>query len=114
MADIIEPAKTSRSRCRHCRKDIEEGDLRFGSDIEGLYGDGGSAYSWFHLRCASQRMPDRLVVLLRRERGSRLRSMRIDGLDKLIAACDTAIKKNASPYPYGERSPSNRAKCIKC
>src|SRR5262249_6238881 len=110
MSDIIEPAKTSRSRCRHCRKDIEEGDLRFGSDIEGFYGDGGSSYSWFHLRCASQRMPDRLLVLLKKERSK----TRIEDYDKLVASCEVAQKKSASTYPYGERAPSGRARCIKC
>lgn len=111
-SDVLEPAVSSRSRCRHCRKEIEEGDLRFGSDYEGLYGDGGPAYVWFHVRCASQRMPDRLLPLLKR--ASRSTRASLDDFDKILAACDKNLKKSTSKFPYGERAASGRAKCISC
>jgi hypothetical protein len=112
MSDVLEPAVSSRSRCRHCRKEIEEGDLRFGSDYEGLYGDGAASYVWFHVRCASQRMPDRLLPLLRKATRSARESL--DDFDKILAACDKNLKKSTSKFPYGERAASGRAKCIKC
>ncbi len=108
--NVIEPARTSRSRCRHCRKQIEEGDLRFGSDHEGMYADGAEAYGWFHLRCAAQRLPEALREVLKRVK----KPGEIPDYDKLVATCDLSLKKSASRYPYGERAPSGRARCIRC
>lgn len=108
--NVIEPARTSRSRCRHCRKEIEEGDLRFGSDHEGMYADGAEAYGWYHLRCAAQRLPEALRDALKKVK----KPGEIPDHDKLVATCDLSLKKSASRYPYGERAPSGRARCIRC
>jgi len=110
MSDVIELARSSRSRCRECRSNIEEGDLRFGSDLLGLYSDSGSdAFAWYHLKCAARRMPERLL--------SELKTMPksdVDDYDALVAACQTHVKKAASKFPYGERAATGRARCIKC
>jgi hypothetical protein len=106
--DVIEEAKSARSSCRQCRRGIEKGALRFGADESGFYGD-GSSYSWFHLKCGAQRMPDRLANALKKEGPSR-----IPDFASLLEACEKAQQKAASTYPYGERAPTSRARCMKC
>jgi hypothetical protein len=110
MSDVIELARSARSRCRECRGDIEEGDLRFGSDHEGLHGDGSASYAWYHLRCATRRVPEKLLAAMARLKNPQ----ELEGYAALVATCNTNIKKGQSRYPYGERAPSGRAKCIKC
>ena len=51
-AYVIEGARSSRSRCKTCRRKIDKGGLRIGMLIEGPYGTG---YLWHHLRCAARR-----------------------------------------------------------
>ena len=52
---VIEGARSSRSKCKSCRKKIEKGILRLGILIEGPYGIG---YLWHHLTCAAKRRLD--------------------------------------------------------
>ena len=55
---VIEGARSSRSRCKTCRRTIDKGALRIGMLIEGPYGTG---YLWHHLRCAARRQFDRVA-----------------------------------------------------
>ena len=55
-AYVIEGARSSRSRCKSCRRKIDKGVLRIGVLIEGPYGTG---YLWHHLRCAARRQFER-------------------------------------------------------
>ncbi len=109
MSDTIELARTSRSRCRECRKEIDEGEFRFGSDREGLYADGAEAWGWFHLKCASRRLPERLLATLKT-----VRKRDVEDYEDLVATCTTSLKKAQSQFPYGERAPTGRAKCVRC
>ena len=52
---VIEGARSSRSKCKSCRKKIDKGVLRLGVLIEGPYGIG---YLWHHLTCAAKRRLD--------------------------------------------------------
>lgn len=108
FSDVIEAAKSSRSTCRGCRRRIEQGEMRFGADEAGFYGDGES-YSWFHLRCAAQRLPDRALTALKAEGPTS-----IPDFAALVDACERAVQKAASRYPYGERAPTGRARCLEC
>jgi len=63
MPDVIEPAKTGRSRCRGCGRTIGRGELRFGESLPNPYGEGESLY-WYHLVCAACMRPDRLGPVL--------------------------------------------------
>ncbi len=49
---VIEGARSSRAKCKTCRKTIDKGVLRLGVLIEGPYGIG---YLWHHLTCAAKR-----------------------------------------------------------
>ena len=51
----IESARSSRSRCRTCRRKIDKDKLRLGILLEGPYGTG---YLWHHLTCAAKRRAD--------------------------------------------------------
>lgn len=106
--DVIEEAKSARSTCRGCRRGIEKGELRFGADESGFYGDGAS-YSWFHLKCGAQRMPDRVLDAVKTEGPSK-----IPDFAQLIEICEKASLRAASRYPYGERAPTSRSRCLKC
>ena len=48
----LEAARSSRSKCRTCRRKIDKGLLRLGILLEGPYGTG---YVWHHLTCAAKR-----------------------------------------------------------
>lgn len=52
MAELIEVAKTGRSRCRVCRAVIASDTLRFG-DNQQAFGFEGTTTAWFHLECAA-------------------------------------------------------------
>ena len=106
--DVIEEAKSARSSCRGCRRGIEKGELRFGADESGFYGDGAS-YSWFHLKCGAQRLPDRVLDAVKKEGPGK-----IPDFDQLLEICEKSAQKAASKYPYGERAPTSRARCMKC
>ena len=51
MSDVIEAAKTGRSKCRGCKEKIEKGDLRFGEEVPNLFADEEDALTlhWFHV-----------------------------------------------------------------
>ena len=49
---VIEGARSSRSKCKACRRKIDKGALRIGILIEGPYGTG---YMWHHIKCAARR-----------------------------------------------------------
>ncbi|AKT42681.1 ankyrin repeat domain-containing protein [Chondromyces crocatus] len=52
----LEAAKSDRSRCRHCKKKIAHGELRFGVD-EQLAEKSHQVTHWFHLGCGAQSHP---------------------------------------------------------
>ena len=52
---LIENARSSRSKCRTCRRKIDKDTLRIGVLLEGPYGTG---YLWHHLNCAAKRRFD--------------------------------------------------------
>ncbi len=64
---VIEPARSSRSKCKACRRAIDKGVLRIGILISGPFGDG---YLGHHLACAARRRledveeADRAALLL--------------------------------------------------
>ena len=68
-----------------------------------------AAWGWFHLKCASRRLPEQLLATLKT-----LRKSEVEDYDDLVAACSTHVKKAQSQFPYGERAPTGRAKCIRC
>jgi hypothetical protein len=108
MGHVIEPAKSSRAKCRKCREALTKGELRFGHELESAFSD-GTSYQWYHLSCAAQKVPLDFGPTLEAYDGD------IDNrseLRELVAK----NRKKAKPknLPYGERAPSGRASCMSC
>jgi hypothetical protein len=102
MPDVIEKAKSSRSKCRHCGLGIEEGERRFGtSELLGGFPQKGT--TWFHLACAARHLPDQTLAVLGKSRA-----------DASIIAIAKAAAKARPRFPFGERAASARANCLAC
>jgi Poly(ADP-ribose) polymerase and DNA-Ligase Zn-finger region len=110
MANVIEEAKSGRASCRTCRKAIAKGELRLGVETQTQFSDTPSM-QWHHLLCAAAKQPVELKAALAEYTGEVANRAEID------AAMEAAIKKgNAKPagYPYVDRAPTGRAKCMQC
>lgn len=109
MGHRIEPAKTGRAGCRTCRQAIGKGELRFGEETLNAFSDsGGTTMQWHHLRCAAQKKPHELKEALAAFEGE---VPDREALDQLVREGELKVKP---AFPYIERSPSGRSKCIEC
>lgn len=107
-AHKIENARSNRSKCKVCRKKIEQGTARFGIRIEGPFGQG---YIWQHLRCAAG--ADFAAVKEAYEAKIAEPDVELPPLDELekhVVEADKR-KKKKKEIPYAELDPSGRAKC---
>ena len=108
---LIEAARSSRSRCRTCRRKIDKGVLRIGVLLEGPYGTG---YIWHHLNCAAKRRPDDVEAAYEQQAWAEgVEVPALEALRKLREAADEARAQRKDP-PYVEIAPSGRAKCKNC
>ncbi|HEX7843776.1 MAG TPA: hypothetical protein VF469_40155 [Kofleriaceae bacterium] len=110
MANVIEEAKSGRASCRTCRKPIGKGELRLGVETQNQFSDTPSL-AWHHLPCAAAKHPDELRAALAEYPGE------VPGRAELDAAMDAAAKKASarpSGFPYVDRAPTGRAKCLQC
>jgi len=114
-AYVIEGARSSRSRCKSCRRSIDKGSLRIGFLIEGPFGTG---YLWHHLRCAARRDFGRVEEAYRAEawNAAKERPKDLPSLEELGRARDEALEKKMArrELPYVEVAPSGRSKCKQC
>jgi Poly(ADP-ribose) polymerase and DNA-Ligase Zn-finger region len=109
MAHTIEVAKSGRAGCRTCRNPIAKGELRFGEETPNQFGDAGDmSYRWHHLKCAAQKLPDELRTALADYTGEVADRAE---LDTLMAAADAS---KPPPFPYADRAPTGRARCLGC
>ena len=112
---VIEGARSSRSRCKTCRRKIDKGALRLGILIEGPYGIG---YMWHHLNCAARRQFDRVREAYQEEAwlNAKEAPTRLPGIEtlELQQQKDEERRKNKKDIPYVEVDPSGRAKCKHC
>jgi hypothetical protein len=106
MAETIEVAKTGRARCRVCRQSIEKGALRFGEEQPSAFSE-GMQWVWHHLTCAAKKKPVQVRSALAAFSGE------VPGREELEAALAEA-DKTASVFPYAERAPTGRSKCLHC
>jgi hypothetical protein len=112
---VIEGARSSRSRCKTCRRAIPKGALRLGILIEGPYGKG---YLWHHLKCAARRQFERVEEAYRLEawRLAKEPPSRVPRLDELRKHAEKAAERRQARRqpPYAELDPSGRARCKNC
>lgn len=108
---LIEPARSSRSKCKTCRRPISKDSLRLGVRIDGPFGPG---YLWHHINCAARRQMERLEEAYRLQcwdQGVTPPSM--DDLRKLVEKADRK-KREQKSVPYTESAPSGRSHCKRC
>lgn len=112
---VIEGARSSRSRCKTCRRSIDKDTLRMGILIEGPYGTG---YMWHHLKCAAKRRFEQVAEAYEQEAWNHAKTPpeNVPTLEKLQALHDDADqeRKERKQIPYTEPAPSGRARCKHC
>jgi len=112
MEDRIERARSGRSACRTCKEKIAKGELRFGVAYKSRYDEGDKfSFAWHHLPCAARAAPDKLKATLDAYEGE---VSNRGELEKLAAEALPKKVKEKRSYPYAERAPSARSKCIGC
>jgi hypothetical protein len=107
----IEPARSSRSKCKTCRRAIDKDTLRLGILIEGPFGQG---YLWHHLKCAARRQIEAVKEAYELE--SWEKGVAVPPLAELEALAEEAAQERAEKKtaPWVERAPSGRSKCASC
>lgn len=112
MENTIEEARSAQSSCRTCKKKIAKGELRFGVPYKSRYDEGDKfSFAWHHLPCAAKALPDKLEPTLGAYQGE---VSNRGELEKLIAEAPPKKVKEKRSYPYAEKAPSARSKCIGC
>ncbi|MDA1092331.1 MAG: hypothetical protein O3A25_03520 [Acidobacteria bacterium] len=108
---LLESARSSRSKCRTCRRKIDKDTLRLGILLEGPYGTG---YLWHHLTCAARRRLEDVEAAY--EQQAFAQDLKVPPLSDLQALKEKAEKARAErkELPYVERAPSGRSKCKNC
>jgi hypothetical protein len=112
---IIEGARSSRAKCKTCRRKIDKDTLRLGILIEGPYGQG---YLWHHLRCAAKKQFEKVEEAYGLESWNSAKQppQTVPDLEDLrkLKVADDQKKKERKTIPYTEPDPSGRAKCKHC
>jgi hypothetical protein len=112
---VIEGARSSRSRCKTCRRRIDQGSLRLGVLVEGPFGPG---YLWHHLKCAARHHFDRVEEAYGHEAWKEAREVpkTIPPLFTLreLKEQTEERRRNRKTLPYAERAPSGRSRCRHC
>ncbi|HRV81428.1 MAG TPA: hypothetical protein P5218_08335, partial [Planctomycetota bacterium] len=109
---LIEGARSSRAKCKTCRKPILKDTLRLGILVEGPFGTG---YMWHHLPCAARNQFPKVEEAYAQEAWGDVASLpdelpSLEDLNHLREAAETK-KKARKVLPYAEHDPSGRAKC---
>jgi hypothetical protein len=110
MANVIEEAKSGRASCRTCKKAIAKGELRFGEEAPNAFGDTPSM-RWHHLMCAAEKLPAELKAAM--DTHSEPIPNRAE-VDKAIAEAMKGGRGKPGGFPYADRAPTGRAKCMQC
>lgn len=108
---LLESARSSRSKCRTCRRKIDKDTLRLGILLEGPFGTG---YLWHHLTCAARRRLEDVEAAY--EQQAFADGLQVPPLAELQALKEKAEQARAErkELPYVERAPSGRSKCKNC
>ncbi len=110
MANVIEEAKSGRASCRTCKKTIGKGELRLGVEVTNQFSDTPSM-AWHHLICAAGKLPGELREAMTTYEGDIPNKAEIE-----TAIADSLKKGKGKPggFPYLDRAPTGRAKCMQC
>lgn len=112
---VIEGARSSRSRCKTCRRKINKGSTRIGMLIEGPFGSG---YLWHHLNCAARRQFERVEEAYRLQAWNEAKEPpdTLPDLAELGQLRSEAEERRSTrkELPYVEPAPTGRARCKRC
>lgn len=110
MANVIEEAKSGRASCRTCKKTIAKGDLRLGVEVTTQFSDTPSL-AWHHLLCAAGKLPGELAEAMAAYPSDIPNKAEIE-----VAIADALKQGKGKPggFPYVDRAPTGRAKCMQC
>jgi poly [ADP-ribose] polymerase len=112
MAHTIEVAKSGRAGCRSCKSPIPKGELRFGEETPNQFGDAGEmTYRWHHIKCAASKLPTELRAALTAYEGEVPDRAE---LERLMAEAEANRPPPPPPFPYADRAPTGRARCLGC
>jgi hypothetical protein len=104
----IEAASTGRASCRYCREKIEKGELRFGDRVPSAFSEGEQTL-WYHLRCAAERLPEKLGATLEAHPGE------VPDREELQRAADNGRENpKLALVQRVDRAPTARARCQQC
>ena len=108
---MIERARSSRSKCKTCKKAIDKGLLRLGVLIEGPFGTG---YLWHHLECAAKKQIGAVEEAYAGNFAAEgVELPPIEGLRKLADESEKK-KQEKQAVPFVERASTGRSKCAQC
>lgn len=108
---LIESARSSRSRCRTCKRKIEKGKLRLGILLAGPFGTG---YLWHHLTCAARRRIEDVEAAYKQPAFEQeLDVPPLAALQALRGKSEKRREQRKDP-PYVERAPTGRSTCKHC
>lgn len=108
---LIEYARSSRSKCKTCKKAIDKGVARIGVLIEGPFGTG---YLWHHLTCLARRQIETVEEAYAGDyTAAGVNRPPIEELRKLAEAAEEK-RKEKQEAPYVERASTGRSKCQQC
>lgn len=111
MAHVIEPAPTSRAKCRGCALPIEKQTLRFGERQPNAFGEGDMTL-WFHPLCAAYKRPEPFIEALDAGGDG---AAALEDAEGLRAAAQFTLEHRRLPRLDGaERAPTGRARCRSC
>jgi hypothetical protein len=111
VAHVIEPASSSRAKCRSCDQPIAKGELRFGERQPNAFGEGEMTL-WFHLPCAAYSRPE---PFLETQLETRSTVPADPSLESLASAARFGVEHRRVPRLRGaERAASGRAHCRSC
>lgn len=107
----IEKARSSRSKCKVCKRAIEKDMPRIGVLLEGPYGTG---YLWYHIPCLAKRD---LAKVEEAYAGDYTQpGVEKPPIEELRAEAAKAQQKKAEKQeaPFVERASTGRSKCAQC
>jgi poly [ADP-ribose] polymerase len=108
---LIEHARSSRSKCKTCKRAIDKGVARVGVLIEGPFGTG---YLWHHLTCLARRQIESVEEAYAGDyTAPGVEKPPIEELRKLADAAEQK-RKEKQEAPYVERASTGRSKCAHC
>jgi hypothetical protein len=108
MPHQIEPASTSRAKCRGCGERIAAGELRFGEVVENPFAEGETTH-WFHPECGAYKRPEPFLEALA------ARTVPLADAERLEAEARLGLAHERVPRISGvERAPTGRAQCRSC